>query len=317
MEEPRQEQCAIPTFDPGSSERQVIILLGDSILDNQPYVARFQPSVITQLRRKIRHRGEPWEARRRAVDGATIGNVIMDQIPHIPEDATILVLSAGGNDGLRFLNDHWAEMMNPCRWFSLLSQFTELFSEGYAQMAERIREKADALGAKVAVCTIYVPRWRFPFVSMLTSVAIRYMNSVIKREAKKHGFDVIDVYSLFSEAKDYANPIEPSIYGGDKITHNIINLVSFHGMGGSGFVYAENGYHQEECRDPIEGEDTKLTIENGAQTAIIAMRSLSEDGLTLWEKSRLRELEDRQHARLRELEDRQLGTEDNEMFRKL
>lgn len=71
-----------------------IVLLGDSIFDNAAYV-RGGLDVITHLRGQI---PDGWKASLRAVDGSVVGDV--QRQLELPDDATHLVISAGGNDAL-------------------------------------------------------------------------------------------------------------------------------------------------------------------------------------------------------------------------
>ncbi|HEY1387763.1 MAG TPA: GDSL-type esterase/lipase family protein, partial [Ktedonobacterales bacterium] len=73
-----------------------VVLLGDSIFDNQSYVQRGEPDVIRQLRA---HLPADWEATLLAVDGNVTAD-IRRQLAHLPTDATHLVISVGGNDAL-------------------------------------------------------------------------------------------------------------------------------------------------------------------------------------------------------------------------
>src|SRR5437764_15264123 len=72
-----------------------VVLLGDSIFDNGSYVPG-GPPVIEQLRR-----GLPggWKATLLAVDGAVCSSVAA-QLQRLPDDATHLCVSVGGNDAL-------------------------------------------------------------------------------------------------------------------------------------------------------------------------------------------------------------------------
>ena len=73
-----------------------VVLLGDSIFDNASYVPGGDP-VIEQLRSRL-DRG--CRATLLAVDGA-IASDVHRQLPRVPDDATHLLLSAGGNDALQ------------------------------------------------------------------------------------------------------------------------------------------------------------------------------------------------------------------------
>ncbi len=72
-----------------------VVLLGDSIFDNAAYV-HGGPDVIAHLKSIL---PQDWKATLLAADGAISIDVI-GQIRKIPESATHLVVSAGGNDGL-------------------------------------------------------------------------------------------------------------------------------------------------------------------------------------------------------------------------
>ncbi len=72
-----------------------VVLLGDSIFDNAAYV-HGSPDVISHLKSIL---PQDWKATLLAVDGS-ISTDVIDQIRRIPETATHLIVSAGGNDGL-------------------------------------------------------------------------------------------------------------------------------------------------------------------------------------------------------------------------
>jgi hypothetical protein len=73
-----------------------LVLLGDSILDNAAYVPGRRPAVIDVVRNRL---PDGWHATLLAVDGSVINDVYR-QLDALPDDATQLVLSAGGNDAL-------------------------------------------------------------------------------------------------------------------------------------------------------------------------------------------------------------------------
>lgn len=72
-----------------------IVLLGDSIFGNKSYV-RGGLDVVAHLRRQL---PDNWKATLRAVDGNVVENV-QTQILDLPDDATHLFISAGGNNAL-------------------------------------------------------------------------------------------------------------------------------------------------------------------------------------------------------------------------
>jgi hypothetical protein len=74
-----------------------VALLGDSVFDNGAYVGG-GPDVVNQLRQRL---PDGWRATLAAVDGGVIRD-IPRQLERVPDDATHLVISVGGNDALGF-----------------------------------------------------------------------------------------------------------------------------------------------------------------------------------------------------------------------
>ncbi len=73
-----------------------IVLLGDSIFDNDYYIIEEENSVIDHLRSKLQTHST---ATLLALDG-TVTSEVLEQIVQIPTDASCLVISCGGNDAL-------------------------------------------------------------------------------------------------------------------------------------------------------------------------------------------------------------------------
>ena len=117
-----------------------IVLLGDSIFDNAVYVPG-GPSVIEHVRRVLPRN---WEATLLAVDGATISSVER-QLTRMPDGASHLVLSVGGNDAL----GHSAFILNEATdsYASSLAEMARIrdaFSHEYGQMLNRVRDFSGA-----------------------------------------------------------------------------------------------------------------------------------------------------------------------------
>jgi len=81
-----------------------------------------------------------------------------------------------------------------------------------------------AAGLPTAICTIYdTPRTRGEPPIIQTALCI--FNDVISRAAFSRGLPLIDLRLLLDEDADYANPIEPSARGGEKMARAIARLV--------------------------------------------------------------------------------------------
>jgi lysophospholipase L1-like esterase len=199
-----------------------ILLLGDSVFDNAPYVAG-GADVVTHLRALV---PEGWRATLKAVDGSVVSHVSW-QLETMPEDATHLIVSAGGNDALTNAGifgegaESFAEVLNR------LADVAEAFEADYWRMLDALR----STGKPAAVSTIYYPRIEDARVQRIAVAALATFNDVITRAAFEAGLPLIDMRLVCNNAADYANPIEPSEAGGAKIASAIIRLVSEHNFG--------------------------------------------------------------------------------------
>ena len=193
-----------------------VVLLGDSIFDNQAYVAP-GPDVVTQLRRKL---GAGWKATLLAIDGDVTEGVWRRQLAQVPQDASHLVVSVGGNDALRSAG----LLHEPAR--SMADAMTRL-ADTKDRFAAEYRQMAQALAARqlpTALCTIYDANYPPPY-SRLVVTGLAVFNDVITRAAAARRFGLIDLRLICDEPGDYANPIEPSVQGGEKITGVIAAMV--------------------------------------------------------------------------------------------
>ncbi len=193
-----------------------IILLGDSIFDNGVYVPG-EPDVVKQLRAIL---PSGWKASLLAVDGA-VTRGLASQLTRIPADATHLVVSAGGNDALG--ESHI--LSSPARLVGeavmMLADAQERFARCYADMLEGVL----AAGLPTALCTIYDTPPSAPNQRIIRT-ALSVFNDIITRAAFGNGLPLIDLRLICSEEEDYANPIEPSAKGGEKIAAAIASLIT-------------------------------------------------------------------------------------------
>lgn len=196
-----------------------IVLLGDSIFDNAVYVGG-GPDVAAQLNAML---PTDWKATLLAVDGSVAVDVI-SQIDRIPETATHLIVSAGGNDGLSR-----AEILHK-RTTSVGTAVNELatlraeFQQNYSYMLAALQ----GCGRPLAVCTVYDPHFPEAMTQRLTTTALNIFNDCILREAITRGLPVLDLRLVCDSPEDYANEIEPGIPGGKKIAAGILKLFETH-----------------------------------------------------------------------------------------
>jgi lysophospholipase L1-like esterase len=194
-----------------------VALLGDSIFDNASYV-NGKPDVIARLRS---HLPPNWKASLLAVDGATTQG-IPSQLARLPRDASHLVMSIGGNDALmrQGILDQPAGSVGEA--LSMLARVLKEFESNY-RAAIRAALKP---GLPLTICTIYNGNFPDPAYRERIAVAAAAFDDVIIRVAAEHHLKVLDLRSICSEPSDYANPIEPSSTGGDKIARAIVKSLS-------------------------------------------------------------------------------------------
>ena len=196
-----------------------IVLLGDSIFDNAAYVAG-GPDLVRQLRERL---PEGWRASLNAVDGSVISSVGR-QLQGLPPDASHLVVSIGGNDALGHagLLDEGARSMAEA--LDKIAAVREQFERDYRAMLEGVLARA----IPVAVCTIYDARFPDPQRRRLAATALAILNDSITRQAFARGLPLIDLRLICDEDEDFANPIEPSVHGGEKIAAAIAAFAMEH-----------------------------------------------------------------------------------------
>jgi len=188
-----------------------IVLLGDSIFDNQAYTEG-EPDVVTHLRKLL---PSPWKATLCAVDGATT-NELKSQCPRVPSDASHLVVSIGGNDAIMNSDLLGTAVVSTAESLLLFSGRVSLFESQYRAALGRVQK----LGRPITTCTIYNGCFP-PEEAEPIRVALMIFNDVILRVAFEHQFTVIDFRFVCQGPADYANPIEPSGLGGRKIAEAI------------------------------------------------------------------------------------------------
>lgn len=203
---------------PGKAKGHVV-LLGDSIFDNKVYVDD-GPAVIDQVRSTL---GKEWAATLLAVDGSVTGGVV-GQMEKLPQTATHLVISVGGNDALINHGILTAQDPNATATYFKLSEIQREFDAHYKAMIAHVVDKHK----RIAVCTIYDPNYVNAQQNQIASAALSVFNDRITRIAFAHGLPVIDLRLLFSGTEHYANSIEPGPKGGAKIAEQIQQLLLHH-----------------------------------------------------------------------------------------
>ncbi|MEP4198842.1 MAG: SGNH/GDSL hydrolase family protein [Aliishimia sp.] len=195
-----------------------LVLAGDSIFDNDGYVLG-QAGVIKQLRSSL---PKTCSASKIAVDGDCIRHV-KDQIAGLPENATDIIISVGGNDA-RFHSALLKDITKPSNLSDLLIGPLAEFESDYASMLDAVQ----GTGLKTYICTIYTaipfedPIWR-----QFAPMAINAFNDVIIAQANARNLPILPLHDVCVEFDDFStvSPIEPSNKGGQKIVDCIVAQV--------------------------------------------------------------------------------------------
>lgn len=192
-----------------------VVLLGDSIFDNAAYV-RGGPDVVSQVRSRL---PDHWTASLLAVDGAVTSDV-RRQLERVPAEATHLIVSTGGNDALG-ASGILAERANSVgEALGQLSGARDRFAAAYEEMLSTLLERE----LPAALCTIYDANYPEP-QGRIIRAALSLFNDVITRAAFRRRLQLIDLRLICDTPADYANPIEPSVIGGDKIAAAIVDAI--------------------------------------------------------------------------------------------
>ena len=75
------------------------------------------------------------------------------------------------------------------------------------------------------LCTIYDANYPEP-QGRIIRAALTLFNDVITRAASDRALPLVDLRLICNSPDDYANPIEPSVAGGDKIAAAIVQTIS-------------------------------------------------------------------------------------------
>ena len=156
-----------------------------------------------------------------ALDGATVSSVFR-QLERVPDDATHLVLSAGGNDALWMAGNIFSQSTEDIR--SALQQVAGLVAEFKTEYRRLIAELR-AIRLPLAVCTVYDS---VPGLDSSEMAGLCVFNDTITRTAFENGTTLIDLRTICIESSDYSalSPIEPSASGGGKIARAIMRAVT-------------------------------------------------------------------------------------------
>ena len=213
----REEKQLERTKRLGSIKKYNVSLLGDSIIDNKVYVGEGELSVTEHLQHNSSSNFTMI-----AVDGDTTEDVLENQLDNLKEPVSHIVLSIGGNDllqNLHLLQDETSGMK------FALEKSSELIGE-IQENYTKILEHLSNYDTKVLLCTVYEGDLKSDVMLAQFDKAgqamLKMHNDTVYYLASKFEVDVLELRNIFTNKEDYANPIEPSHIGGEKLAKAII-----------------------------------------------------------------------------------------------
>ena len=200
-----------------------VVLFGDSIIDNKTYVSHGEFSVLEHLENISNY-----EYIQVAYDGHTTYDVQNKQL-HLSaiEKPSHIVLSVGGNDllqNLSYLSNGPISNVNEA-----VTGIQQHIFEPLEQRFETIIEELSSQRANLLICTVYEGDLgrtdEFKDVLDSSKIMVSSFNDIVYKTAKKYNADVLELREIFITSDDYANPIEPSHIGGEKLAKSIVEWI--------------------------------------------------------------------------------------------
>ena len=200
-----------------------VLLLGDSVIDNKRYVQDSEYSVLEHLQNNSKD-----TFIQIACDGDTTHDVINKQAKvQSIKKASHIVLSIGGNDmlyNLSFLTTNKPTLRNE----AFIDVYNEIFQPLEVRY-ETIVKNFASQRANLLLCTVYEGDLgrseEFKDVLDSSKIMVSSLNDIIYKTASRYNAEVLELRNIFTSSEDYANPIEPSHIGGEKLAKKIIEWV--------------------------------------------------------------------------------------------
>lgn len=213
-------------------EKRTLVLLGDSILDNQPYTHP-EPATTAHLQRLL---GHEWLVERVAQDGARIGD-LPHQLRALRSAPDLAVLSIGGNDLAAHVGLLDRRSTSAGEVLGELLAIADDFERAYEAAADAVAARA----GRTLLCTIYEVRLEPPVFARLARVPLAVLNDRIVRVSARLGLDVLELRSVCTDSTDFVLQIEPSPQGAAKIARAIAAVAGTGTALHSGRVFAGSG----------------------------------------------------------------------------
>ncbi|WP_163931458.1 SGNH/GDSL hydrolase family protein [Paraferrimonas sp. SM1919] len=197
-----------------------IVLIGDSIFDNQPYVGEGE-SVISQLKGLLADKAD---AHLLALDGAINTDIPaqLEALKRLGADNKKVFMSISGNDFLRYRMELETAIRTGVHPFVALDEIKQRYQATYAKTLKQVMAVCDDL----TVCTVYN---QVPGLTVAEQIPLGVLNEVLLQQAMANDLPILDLRTLCDSKADYApvSPIEPSKFGAYKIAKAITAMAGY------------------------------------------------------------------------------------------
>ena len=194
--------------------RKHVILLGDSVFDNNIY--------ITSGNSVMKHLAEitPEHVTFTLIaKDNTKTSAMQEQLRNIPNDATHLIVSCGGNDALANTDIFQLQCKNVAEALALVEQRIRIFDVDHARMILWLAK----FNLPTTLCTIYDADFPYPD-NIVVKSALRMFNEIIMTNSILANMPVLDLRNIFTESRDFVNTWEPSRVGGQKLAESLVRI---------------------------------------------------------------------------------------------
>jgi lysophospholipase L1-like esterase len=206
-----------------------IALLGDSTIDNRNYVPK-NHTVMDYVWQETTQSSA--SVTMFARDGAVMKSIYgqLAEAAKTPSNnpLTHMLISIGGNDLLGVKHGVYSsKSADVGEALVFLRQVAGIFRDEYEHMARAAMEFCARHDIELALATVYRGNSYNDEAQHMNETAVVVFNEVIREVAASLGLALVDMFRLFDDEDDFANPIEPSSQGGWKIGRAVDAWVRF------------------------------------------------------------------------------------------
>ena len=189
-----------------------IVVLGDSVFDNRSYVS------TTSSIPYLLNEHEYLNAKVYAMDGAKIENInkqLQQSLKAIDNNEQTLFISIGGNNILTYKDSNTSNTKEEQK---KITNFVDTIFGDYRNILKNYDFKCN-----IVLCNIYVP---YNKKNSVYEKCIHLWNKKLLAYAENNNYKVMRLDNLLYKKEDFADNLEPSKLGGEKIVKHMVSFVN-------------------------------------------------------------------------------------------